>query len=387
MKKFFTLLALVSFLCLALIACGSEPATSTSSPASINEVAPQTTSQTSVEASIPEAQKTIEVEDSTSSNFQKMYEAGTYKVGTDFEAGPYILLADDGGYFSVSSDANGNDILFNDNFDFNALIEVKDGEFIKLSRCVAVDMEEFYLSNTVSIEQNGGTFRVGFDIQPGEYKLTADSDRGYYCIYEDLRQDAIIANDNFDKSTYVELKEGQYILISRCKFADGDSTSESSNTDGDGQYNKMYEAGTYKVGTDFDAGTYVLLTDEKGYFSVTNDANGDEIVFNDNFTNDAIIEVKEGEYIKFSRCIAVDMEEFYSSETISLDKVGGMLRVGYDLPSGEYKLKAENDRGYYCIYDDLRQSNIVANDNFDNSTYVEVKDGQYLVLSRCSVIQ
>ncbi len=381
MKKNIILSFFIALMSLSLIACGAESSSTNSSVNSSDELS---TSQVNENAS-----SSTEVASNSNAieSFEKMYEAGKYKVGTDFEAGTYILLAEDRGYFSVCSDANGNNILFNDNFTYDALIEVNDGEFIELSRCVAIDMEEFYASNTVSLEQNGGTFRVGYDIQPGEYKLTTGSDGGYYCIYEDLRQDYIIANDNFEKSTYVELQDGQYIILSRCTFSNDGSSSEKADTNDQSKYEKMYGEGKYKVGTDFDAGTYILLAEGKGYFSVTSDANGEDILFNDNFERNSLIEVRTGEFIKLSGCIAVDMEEFYSSETISLDKVGGMLRIGYDLPAGEYKLVSENGRGYYCIYEDLRQDYIIANDNFENSTYVEVKDGQYLILSRCSVVQ
>lgn len=46
------------------------------------------------------------------------YDSGMYKVGVDIPAGEYIVLntgSRRNGYFSVTSDANGDDILFNDN--------------------------------------------------------------------------------------------------------------------------------------------------------------------------------------------------------------------------------------------------------------------------------
>ena len=65
-----------------------------------------------------------------------------------------------------------------------------------------------------------------------------------------------------------------------------------------------------------------------------------------------------------------------------------MLKVGYDIMPGEYKLVVTgNLPGYYCVYDSSRQVDIVANDNFKNGTWVTVKYGQYLVLSRCHIQQ
>jgi len=151
----------------------------------------------------------------------KTYEAGQYKVGLDMDAGEYVLMAtsDYGGYFSVTSDANGRDILFNDNFDVNSIIEVRRGEYVELSRCMAIAAEDFYEEYSIKEGLSGVMLRVGYDIKPGEYKLIATSDYGgYYCIYPDARHEDIIANDNFDNSAYVSVRYGQYLILSRCRI-------------------------------------------------------------------------------------------------------------------------------------------------------------------------
>ena len=155
-------------------------------------------------------------------------------------------------------------------------------------------------------------------------------------------------------------------------------------------FSKMtkYTAGQYKVGIDIPAGEYVLLStgSTSGYFSVSSDANGDNILFNDNFQVNSIIEVRNGEYVELKRCVAVSVKEFYSQYSIDEDNYGVMLKVGYDIWPGEYKLVTEFGKsGYYCIYNDARHNDIVSNDNFDNSSYVMVEYGQYLLLSRCKI--
>ena len=151
----------------------------------------------------------------------KTYEAGQYKVGLDMDAGEYVLMAssDYDGYFSVTSDANGNDILFNDNFETNSIIEVRRGEYVELKRCIAIAADDFYSEYSIKEGLSGVMLRVGYDIKPGEYKLIATSDYGgYYCIYPDARHDDIIANDNFDNSSYVAVRYGQYLVLSRCRI-------------------------------------------------------------------------------------------------------------------------------------------------------------------------
>ena len=145
------------------------------------------------------------------------YDAGMYKVGADIPAGEYIVFAPGGrGYFCVSSDSNQNDILFNENFDYNSIITIRDGEYLDLTRCYAVPAEE---NPDVDVSATG-MFKVGTHVPAGEYKLESVGGTGYYCIYSDSRQDDIIANDNFDGQNYVTVSDGQYLVLVRSRFTE-----------------------------------------------------------------------------------------------------------------------------------------------------------------------
>lgn len=174
-------------------------------------------------------------------------------------------------------------------------------------------------------------------------------------------------------------------------FGPAEEEPEPEDDDPYGLGVASYEPGQYKVGADLPEGEYLLLaTNSSGYFSVSSDANGADILFNDVFETNSIATVRAGEYLKLSRCIAIPWEAWSEQYTINLDNhnTGVMLKVGHDLPAGEYKLVCESGKsGYYAIYDDSRHDDIVANDIFDNSTYVTVARGQYLKLSRCYVEQ
>ncbi len=139
----------------------------------------------------------------------------TYKIGTDMPAGEYVLFAiSDSGYFCLSSDSTGNSIICNDNFDYNSIISVKEGEYLELSRCYA---EPISSAGTISTS-GSGMFKIGKHLSAGEYKLEATGSSGYYCVYGDDRQDDIVNNDNFEGTAYVSVREGQYLLLSRCKI-------------------------------------------------------------------------------------------------------------------------------------------------------------------------
>lgn len=170
----------------------------------------------------------IEISDTSSES--QTYSSGMYKVGTDIPSGEYVVFAKSGtGYFCVSSDSNQNDITFNDNFEYNSIITVEDGEYLDLSRCYAVP-----LSDDPDVELGGsGMFLVGTHIPAGEYKIDSGNEYGYYCIYSSSRQDHIIANDNFTGTTYVTVDNGQYLEFSRCHFVDIPAKPQKVYTDSD----------------------------------------------------------------------------------------------------------------------------------------------------------
>ena len=65
----------------------------------------------------------------------------------------------------------------------------------------------------------------------------------------------------------------------------------------------------------------------------------------------------------------------------------GMYLVGSDIQAGTYKLTANSgSSGYYARYSDAsgESSSIISNDNFNNTSYVTVNDGEYLKLTRCT---
>lgn len=180
----------------------------------------ETTQPTTKEQSTTKEQKTT-AQEKTTSPVKNLYGPGTYKVGKDIPAGDYILVSNNTSYkayFSVYKDANKNNIQFNDGFGVNRLITVYDGEYLELTRCTAFELQEFREYYTVQTTKDDCMFEVGVDVAPGEYKVMAtnSSKKGYYCIYDDMRQSNIIANDVFDNSTYCDIKEGQYILLKDC---------------------------------------------------------------------------------------------------------------------------------------------------------------------------
>jgi hypothetical protein len=174
----------------------------------------------------PEAAHTANLPNAKPAEPKKtVYKAGHYKVGADIPAGVYYLI-EDGimPYFNVTTDANGDDILFYSVFSGNHIAEVRDGEYFKLTSCYAVPYEDAPAVKPENGWLKDGFYVVGRDIPAGEYKLEAPENATLPCysIYADLRQDDLVSFGVLESTQYVEVKEGQYLDLTNCKIYIGE---------------------------------------------------------------------------------------------------------------------------------------------------------------------
>ncbi|MPM64848.1 hypothetical protein SDC9_111739 [bioreactor metagenome] len=133
---------------------------------------------------------------------------------------------------------------------------------------------------------------------------------------------------------------------------------------------------------DIPEGEYVLFPEGSGYFAITADANGRDIINNDNFAYPRYVSVQSGTYMYLHNAKMYPVNAS-PDITFSNGRYIGYLKVGVDIPTGTYKVKTFGSRGYYAITD--RYDNIFANDNFTGDTYITIKDGQYLELNNCYI--
>ena len=151
---------------------------------------------------------------------------------------------------------------------------------------------------------------------------------------------------------------------------------------------KSIKAGMYKVGTDIPAGEYVLISNASAYFQISKDSSGsmDSIIANDNFSNRSIVTIAAGQYFEFKNCSAYPVAQAPTVDISSNVLNAGMYKVGTDFPAGEYKVEADGS-GYFEVSNNSSHSMdaISANDNFQGSKYVTVKDGQYLKLNKAKL--
>lgn len=157
----------------------------------------------------------------------------------------------------------------------------------------------------------------------------------------------------------------------------------------------IFFGGTYKIGEDMAPGEYRLFTyyehyDTPGYFEVTSDSSGrfESIILNDDFYNFTYITVNFGQYLTFDDARAIAMDDVSPYEPEDNTYVQGTYLVGFDIPAGEYEVTASRDTGgYWERSSDSSHSpdSIIANDNFEDSCYVTINDGEYFKIAHAYI--
>jgi hypothetical protein len=145
-----------------------------------------------------------------------------------------------------------------------------------------------------------------------------------------------------------------------------------------------YPQGLYKVGTDIPEGEYVVIRNpdaKSGYMRLSTD-NAQHLLIKDSvFNNNTIITIKKGEYIQITDSYAVPIDK----ATLKT-YVDGTFKIGTHLPAGNYQIDPiPGSKGYYYILDDNRSIPNSGRVELLDTSWVWVKEGQYLVLDNCVI--
>ena len=178
----------------------------------------------------------LETEDAT------VYNWGDYVVGEDLPAGEYKL------YAYTSSESEGSIVVFPDSsstsaadqliitsFDDCFYITVTDGQYVSVLNAVIVPVEEAgstALTETVS----EGMYKVGYDIEPGEYRVSFTSDSNVTYSYA-ISLSSSDVTSNSDGSAWVD----------DVWYSDTDG-EDSTITVSEGQYLELYGVTVELVG-------------------------------------------------------------------------------------------------------------------------------------------
>lgn len=146
-----------------------------------------------------------------------------------------------------------------------------------------------------------GTYKVGADIDAGEYLVVATSWNCYIEVDKDSTGtfESIVSNENTNSRVYYTLLDGQYFKVQGGKFAKVDDIAPYEPENG------VYEQGMYLVGKDIPAGEYKITANGANcYLEIDRDSYNifNSIISNDNISlgESTYVTISEGQYIKFN---------------------------------------------------------------------------------------
>jgi hypothetical protein len=148
-------------------------------------------------------------------------EEGMYKVGSELPAGEYVLITDSQGYFQIDQDSTGEmeSVLSNGIFTNRSIITVKDGQYITFKSATAYPYKKAPKYEPTDNILESGMYKVGHDLKPGEYKVTAEG-QGYMEVAKNSTHqiDSVLSNDIFNGQKYIKVKTGQYIKLNNASL-------------------------------------------------------------------------------------------------------------------------------------------------------------------------
>ena len=152
------------------------------------------------------------------------YGNGTYLVGKDIESGLYKATLTDTftkmGYIERSKDLNMelDSILANIMLTGDGYVDIKDTDVaVKLQGVEISPVDLKTLEKDIKSEVEGGIYLVGYDIEPGRYKVEVTDDiskMGYVERAKNVSMglNDIIANEIFQGPGYVDVKKSDFAI-------------------------------------------------------------------------------------------------------------------------------------------------------------------------------
>jgi hypothetical protein len=137
-----------------------------------------------------------------------------------------------------------------------------------------------------------GIYLVGEDIDSGLYMGTVNSSTGHWEISRDANGERFVEGNDPVGQFYVKVTWGRYLHLS------GVTITEASATAADPLLTSNISDGTYRVGYDIAAGWYEgTVNEDMGYWEVSSDANGQDLVASDYAMESFTLKVTSGQYV------------------------------------------------------------------------------------------
>lgn len=160
----------------------------------------------------------------------KAFDAGSYIEG-DIPEGDYAFIPFEGSGEYYSEEDSSGSIIDNENFKSFGYVHVHEkGNLETKGALVSVeDLEDLDVSgakelyeviNDVEDYDESGWYKVGTDIDPGEYTLESYGSAYVSVMDGPVGNSNIVTNDNFDGKYSINVEEGQYLNVSKATITD-----------------------------------------------------------------------------------------------------------------------------------------------------------------------
>lgn len=152
-----------------------------------------------------------------SGDISSRYGSDIYEVGTDIDAGEYLIVPDGSGECNVRVQSEMDDVerrqtLVDEDVDKNYLISVLDGWFLDVSGGWFIPAEGIILDKGIA-----SMLRVGVDVPLGSVYFTArDSDSRSFWKLRSFEDGRVLDYGDFSGSGYAYLEEEGYLILENC---------------------------------------------------------------------------------------------------------------------------------------------------------------------------
>lgn len=306
---------------------------------------------------------------------------GTYHAGYDIPEGVYYVQAEED-YASVERKASpkSSSYIAYESFNSWIFVEVKYDEYFVVSRAKFKSADDVVLDIDHSKPYPVGTYRIGKDIPEGTYYLTAQEKYSYFKLMKNatLEYDDTITSDDFYNFTYIEARDGEYLMLSHAEAIPAEN-APAPEKDADGSY----ASGTYLAGEHIPAGLYYIWSTDTGCYYEVSDNTRQRCDFNEYFETFSYVTLKEGEYIflEHGKMLPADEAPYPSSKDGVYPE--GTYRIGRDIPAGTYRVKADKGQNVSVeVADDPRGTATQASfyEYTGSTCIVSAKDGEFLIV-------
>ena len=313
------------------------------------------------------------------------------KGGVDIPIGEYLVKGS--GTAILATEGTGNSASFTDVSEYRNswYTYIDSGDYFSFTS------GEMYLAKNINGARDidgvltEGMYKVGKDLEPGEYKLVAKNNKASYTIYSDSSHSYISKTEQreFVGSWYLFVEKDDYISTRDCDIYLRPEEAVSSGW----KIAETYPPGNYKAGKDIPAGEYYI--EGSGTLVQMQKSSKDykNYIKSDNYSKNYYVKLSEDDYIYFSSGVImpVDVKKTKEISGYTLEE-NTMYKVGKDIPAGTYKIQSLHGKsGYFKAItpgdgEDVNQAESKGfNPDFQEVMNLKLKDGQYVIFEGCTM--